>query len=74
MESPTDKFAIFIVKYGPRIIMEQLVHKVLTQIEYEALRDFVPFAQFKKRDKHTWRSVNFSKVAGFVTNRAIHHI
>ena len=54
--------------------MEQLVHKVLTQIEYEALRDFVPFAQFRKRDKHTWRSVNFSKVAGFVTNRAIHHI
>ena len=24
-----------------------------------ALRDLVPFAQFKKREKHPWRSVNF---------------
>ena len=30
-----------------------------------ALRDLVPFVQFKKREKHSWRSVNFSKVAGF---------
>ena len=27
------------------------------------LRDLVPFAQFKKRAKHTWRTVTFSKVA-----------
>ena len=33
---------------------------------YGALRDLVPFVQFKKREKHPWRSVNFSKskVAG----------
>ena len=31
----------------------------------DALRDLVPFVQFKKRAKHPWRSVNFSKVAGF---------
>ena len=30
-----------------------------------ALRDLVPFAQFKKREKDPLRSVNFSKVAGF---------
>ena len=30
----------------------------------DALRDLVPFAQFKKREKHSWRSVNFSKLAG----------
>ena len=29
-----------------------------------ALRDWVLFVQFKKREKHPWRSVNFSKVAG----------
>ena len=29
-----------------------------------ALCDLVPFVQFKKREKHTWRSVNISKVAG----------
>ena len=29
-----------------------------------ALRDLAPFVQFKKREKHPWRSVTFSKVAG----------
>ena len=29
-----------------------------------ALRDLVAFVQFKKREKHPWGSVNFSKVAG----------
>ena len=31
----------------------------------DALRNLKPFVQFKKRVKHSWRSVNFSKVAGF---------
>ena len=26
----------------------------------DGLRDLVPFVQFKKREKHPWRSVNFS--------------
>ena len=30
-----------------------------------ALRDLVPFVQFKKREKTPWKSVKFSKVAGF---------
>ena len=30
-----------------------------------AFRDLVAFVQFKKREKHPWKSVNFSKVAGF---------
>ena len=30
----------------------------------DALRNFVTFLQFKKREKHPWRSVTFSKVAG----------
>ena len=30
----------------------------------DALRDLVLFVQFKKREKHPWSSVNFSKVAG----------
>ena len=29
------------------------------------MRNLVPFAQFKKREKEPWRSVTFSKVAGF---------
>ena len=31
----------------------------------DRLRVLVPFLQFKKREKHPWRSVIFSKVAGF---------
>ena len=30
----------------------------------DALVDLVPFVQFKKREQHPWRSVNFRKVAG----------
>ena len=32
------------------------------------LRDLVPFVQFKKREKHPWRSVNFSKIAGYASH------
>ena len=31
----------------------------------DALRDLVPFVQFKKREKHSWRSVTFSKACNF---------
>ena len=30
---------------------------------YDALRYLIPFVQFKKREKHPWRSVTLSKVA-----------
>ena len=29
----------------------------------DALRNLVAFVQFKKREKHRWGSVNFSKIA-----------
>ena len=32
---------------------------------WAALLDLVPFVQFEKRENHPWRSVTFSKVAGF---------
>ena len=31
----------------------------------DALRDLVPSVQFIKREKHPWKSVTYSKVAGF---------
>ena len=34
----------------------------------DALRNFIPFVQCKKREKHPWRKVNFSKVAGFASH------
>ena len=36
----------------------------------QLLCDLVPFEQFKKREKHLWKSVTFSKVAGWCTNGA----
>ena len=33
----------------------------------DALRDFVSFVQFKKLEKHPWRSVTFIKVSGFIS-------
>ena len=34
----------------------------LSPLLCNVLRDLVPFVQFKKREKHPWRSVTFSKV------------
>ena len=39
-----------------------------------ALRDLVPCTQFKKREKHPWRSVTFSKVAGLITDGGVLHL
>ena len=33
-----------------------------TADQWGTLHDLVPFVQFKKREKHPWRSANFSKV------------
>ena len=49
---------------------QQSVHKTLhlwdTLMRYmDSLRDLVPFVQFKKREKHPWRSVTLTKFAGF---------
>ena len=40
-------------------------HLACTNKICDALRDLVAFVQFKKREKHPWRSINFSKVSGF---------
>ena len=41
---------------------------------FDALRDLVPFAKFKKREKHTWRSVTFSNLnCSFQFKRHIHY-
>ena len=43
--------------------------KYLESNNWDALRDLVPFAQFKKSENHPWRSVTFSKVAGWSLQR-----
>ena len=42
---------------------ENLSEKILSMCD--ALRDLVPFVQFKKREKYPWRSVTFGKDKGF---------
>ena len=44
----------------------KLTTKTLEQRHLDALYDLVSFAQFKKPAKHPWRSVTFSKVAGWI--------
>ena len=47
-------------------ILMIILHSHCISIICGALRDLVPFVQFKKREKHPWRSVNFSsKVTDF---------
>ena len=40
------------------------VNSFLLITKSDALRDLVTFVQFKKREKHSWRKVTFSKVTG----------
>ena len=45
---------------GPCRIDKQ-VSKIYRQYNWDALRNLVPFMQFKKRVKHPWKSVTFSR-------------
>ena len=40
--------------------------------KFGAWRDFLPFVQFKKRKRHTWRNVNFIKVAPLLKLTPLH--
>ena len=42
--------------------MQCVLNINICELHSDALRDLVPFVQFKKREKHLWRSVTFSKV------------
>ena len=39
---------------------------------WDALRDLVPFAQFRKRGKHLWRSDNYSQLATLLKITLVH--
>ena len=48
--------------FGEEIYVGMLSRK-RRKLIYNALHDLVPFVQFKKREKHPWRSANFRKNA-----------
>ena len=50
---------------SPEWIGADEYHSTTYQVVRDALRDLVTFVQFKRREKYSWRSVTFSKVAGF---------
>ena len=59
--------SVYIVRsFGKLITMQQY------QLKSDALHDLVPFAQFKKREKHPWKSVLFGKLAGLLKVTLIH--
>ena len=48
---------------GGKAILEQILW-IAERKKCDYLRDLLPFVQFKKREKHPWRSISFSKVTG----------
>ena len=57
--SDHENYLLFKLLFGKRVPFQHIISDNICG----ALRDLVPFARFKKREKHPW-SVNFSKVAG----------
>ena len=53
---------IFFKGYLPQTLLGPFLNTFLNTHICGALRDLASFAQFKKREKHPWRSVNFSKL------------
>ena len=50
--------------------MQCVLNINICELHSDALRDLVPFVQFKKREKHPWRSVTFSKRDGCMLQSA----
>ena len=46
------------------IPLQTIYAQCTSGLDSDVLHDLVPFVQFKKREKHSCRSVTFSKVAG----------
>ena len=59
--------AVFIIMQQKRMQNTQYVKYLLWSFlqKYDTLRDLVAFVQFKKREKHPWRSVNLAFLLGF---------
>ena len=55
--------SLFLVETNPDINSAVQCFLALLIVDIDALRDLVPFVQFKKREKHPWKSVIFSKFA-----------
>ena len=43
--------------------LSRITLSLAVNFQSDALRDLVPIEQFKKREKHPWRSITFSKVS-----------
>ena len=65
-EWPNDYFPISSKNFGDFLEISEKLVRAAGNLKCicDALRYLVPLVQFKRREKHPWRSVNFSKVAG----------
>ena len=55
--------------YAVCFVLEHIYFWILSSISQfimqDTLHDLVPFVQYKKHEKHLWRSITFSKVTRF---------
>ena len=47
-------------RYWSKVINQAILETKSTTLRWDAMRNLVPFAQFKKHEKHPWRSVTFA--------------
>ena len=59
-------------KYPLHVTSAQSTTQDTLCIICDALGDLVPFVQFEKREKHSWRSVTFSKPATLLKLTLLH--
>ena len=53
----------------PRVV--QFSYPGLKKVKCDGLHELVPLVQFKKREKHPWKSFTFNKVAGSNTSSVL---
>ena len=62
-------FALNVLSENQKKLAKLKVHKKDDRtLLCDALRNLGPFVQFKKREKHLWKSVASSKVAALASN------
>ena len=65
MQNLVEKMQKDVLYLCPEYLIAAIMGYEQPVVTCDAFRDLLPFVQFKKREKHPWRSVTFSKFAGF---------
>ena len=55
------KLELMILDQGPLMLFQFLSYQLCTDSICDAMHDLISFLQFKKHERHSWRSITFSK-------------